>query len=198
MSVTDRECSPADYLATTFAWHAVYTRHQHEKTVARLLSGKGLETFLPLYATVHRWKTGMKQLSLPLFPCYVFVRGPVERWLPVLSTPGVHAVVAFGGRPAMISRLEIDAVRTVVEGAVKAEPHPFIKCGDRVRIKAGPLEGIEGILLRKKSQWKLLLSVEMLERSVAVEIDGSTAEKVSVSKACTRWFPNQAQAHSRA
>ncbi len=178
-------------MISTVPWYALHTRHQHEKTVARLLMGKGFESFLPLYATVHRWKNGVKQLALPLFPCYVFVRGPVDRWLPVLTTPGIHSVVGFGGMPAVIPRSEIEAVRRVVESTAKAEPHPFIKCGDRVRIKSGSLEGLEGVLLRKKSQWKLLLSVEMLERSVAVEIDASMAERVyvAVSRRAPSWLP---------
>jgi transcription antitermination factor NusG len=163
----------------TFFWHALYTRHQHEKTVARLLAGKGFETFLPLYSALHRWKNGVKQLSVPLFPGYVFLRGPLERWLPVLTTPGIHTVVGFGGKPAMIPRSEIEAIRRVVESSVRAEPHPFIRCGDRVRIKSGPLQGLEGVLLRKKGQWKLLLSVEMLERSVAVEVDVTAVESVT-------------------
>ncbi len=182
----------------SIAWYALYTRHQHEKTVARLLTGKGFETFLPLYPAVHRWKNGAKQLALPLFPCYVFLRGPLDRWLPILTTPGIHTVVGFGGKPAMIPRSEIDALRRVVESSLKAEPHPFIKRGDRVRIKAGPLEGLEGNLLRKNNQWKLILSVEMLERSVAVEVDVSVVERASVSKPrlAPRWLPTNALTHS--
>src|SRR5215472_12082692 len=136
----------------SFVWHALYTRHQHEKTVAKLLTGKGFDTFLPLYTAAQCWKDRVKQLSLPLFPCYVFLRGPLERWLPVLATPGIHTVVGFGGQVAMIPSSEIEAIRRVVESSFKAEPHPFIKCGDRVRIKRGPLQGIEGVLLRKKNQ----------------------------------------------
>jgi hypothetical protein len=83
-------------------WYALYTRHQHEKTVAELLTVKGFDTFLPLYTAAHCWKDRVKQLSLPLFPCYVFLRGPLERWLPVLTTPGIHTVVGFGGQVAMI------------------------------------------------------------------------------------------------
>ena len=179
-------------------WYAIHTRHQHEKTVARLLDGKGFETFLPLYSAVHRWKTGVKELSLPLFSCYVFLRGPLDRWLPVLTTPGIHTVVGFGGKPAMIPRSEIEAVRRVVESSIKAEPHPFIKCGDRVRIKAGPLQGLEGVLLRKKNLWKLLLSVEMLERSVAVEVDAYMVERVNAPKPrfAPYWLPTNVPAQS--
>jgi transcription antitermination factor NusG len=167
---------------TTLVWYALYTRHQHEKHVASALSGKGFEVFLPLYTAVHRWKDRDKQLSLPLFPCYLFLRNPFDRWTPILATPGVHSVVGFAGQPAMIHCSEIEAVRRVVESPMKAEPHPFLKCGDRVRLRAGPLRGLEGILLRKKNLWKLLVSVEMLQRSVAVEVDASIVERVYVSK----------------
>lgn len=173
---------PASAAGDSFIWHALYTRHQHEKTVATMLTRKGFETFLPLYATAHRWRDRVKQLSLPLFPCYVFVRGPVDRWLPVLVTPGVHSIVACGAAPGIIPGSEIEAIRRVVESQVKAEPYPHIRCGDRVRIKAGALEGLEGILVRKKDQWKLVLSVEMLERSVAVEVDASIVERVSATR----------------
>ena len=166
----------------SFAWYALYTRHQHEKHVAQALAGKGLEVFLPLYTAVHRWKDRDKKLSLPLFPCYVFLQSPIERWQPVLSTPGVHSVLGFAGKPAMISRAEIEAVRKVVGSSVMAEPHPFLKCGDRVRLTAGPLQGLEGLLVRKRNLWKLVVSVEMLQRSVAVEIDASMVEPVSVPK----------------
>jgi transcription antitermination factor NusG len=190
--------TPEEALDLTFAWYALYTRHQHEKTVAHLLTGKGFETFLPLYTAFHRWKNGVQQLSLPLFPGYVFLQSPVERWLPVLTTPGIHSIVGFGGTPAMIPRSEIEAIRRVIESPVNAEPHPFIKCGDRARIIAGPLQGLEGVLLRKKNQWKFLLSVEMLERSVAVEVDALMVERVYVAKPrlAPRWLPTNAPAHS--
>ena len=159
-------------------WYALYTRHQHEKRVHQILTGKGFQSFLPLYETAHQWKDRVKRVSLPLFPCYVFLQGPLTQWLPVLTTPGIHTVVGFGGQPASISGAEIDAIRCVVENSVKVEPHPFLRCGDRVRVMAGPLRGLEGILLRKKNWCKLLLSVEMLQRSVAVEIDAAMVQRV--------------------
>jgi transcription antitermination factor NusG len=172
-------------------WHALYTRHQHERTVAKSLSAKGFEVFLPLYNAVHRWKDCDKQVLLPLFPCYVFLRGPCARWLPILTTPGIHSVVAFSGGPAMIPSEEIHSIRRAVDGPLKVEPHPFIRCGDRVRLKAGPLHGLEGILIRKKSLWKLLVSIEMLQRSVAVEVDASTIERISSPKPTltSQWLP---------
>jgi transcription antitermination factor NusG len=164
------------------AWYAVHTRHQHEKNVARVLANKGFEAFLPLYTAVHRWKDRDKQLVLPLFPCYVFLRSPLERWQPVLTTPGVHSVLGFGGQHSMIPSWEIESIRRMVGSPLKAEPHPYLKCGDRIRVRAGALQGLEGILVRKKSIWKLLVSVEMLQRSVAVEVDASMVERLSSPK----------------
>ena len=160
-------------------WYALYTRHQHEKNVARSLSCKGLEVFLPLYTAVHRWKDRDKQLSLPLFPCYIFLRNPTERWQSILATPGVYSLVGFAKRPATIACDEINAVKRVVGSSLNLEPHPFLQCGDRVRLMAGPLEGLEGLLVRKKSTWKLVVSVEMLQRAVAVEVDATMVERVA-------------------
>ncbi len=157
-------------------WYALYTRHQHEKTVAGFLSNKGFEVFLPLYSVVHQWKDRAKHLSLPLYPCYVFLRGGLDRRLQILTTPGVHGVVGTSDGPSPIPDAEIDAVRQVVESPLRVEPHPFLKCGDRVRVKSGPLQGIEGILARNKNLFRLVLSVELLQKSVAVEVDISVVE----------------------
>jgi len=161
------------------SWYALYTRHQHEKCVHQALMGKGFASFLPLYTTAHQWKDRVKRVSLPLFPCYVFVRGPLVQWLPILTTPGVHSVVACAGRPAVISCEEIESIRRAIESPAKVEPHPFLRCGDRVRVIAGPLRGLEGLLIRKKNWCKLLLSIEMLQRSVAVEVDAAMVERVN-------------------
>ena len=160
------------------AWHAVYTRHQHEKSVARSLAQKEFDVFLPLYRVIHRWKDRTKDISLPLFPCYVFLRGNIDRRLDLLTTPGVNYVLSTGGQPAQIAEREMDAIRLVVESNLAAEPYPFLRCGDRVRIRSGPLTGIEGILIRKKTSLRLVLSVTLLERSVAVEVDGINVERV--------------------
>jgi len=165
------------------AWHALFTRHQHEKCIAHILSSKGFEVFLPLYWTIHRWKDRSKQLCLPLFPSYVFLRGGLQRQLDILTTPGVHFVVASGSRFADIPEEEINAIRKIVESFTRVEPHPFLKCGDHVRVKHGPLTGVEGILIRKRNGFRLVVSVEILGRSVAAEIDSSSVECVSVGKA---------------
>jgi transcription antitermination factor NusG len=160
-------------------WHALYTRHQHEKAVAQALSGKGFDAFLPQYRAVHRWKDREKELLLPLFPNYVFVHGGLDRMLMLVTTPGVHSLVSWGGRPANIPPEEIEAVRRLIESSYQVEPHPFLRCGDRVRIKSGPLEGIEGILVRKTRGYRLVLSVEMLSKSASVEVDTSMVERLS-------------------
>ena len=159
-------------------WNAVYTRHQHEKSVAESLAGSGFEVFLPTYKTVRQWADRKKQLSLPLFPCYVFLQSSFERRLQVLSTPGVHFVVMFAGQPAAIPDSEIDAIRKAVESKFRVEPHPFLKCGDWVRVTSGPLTDVEGILVRKKSSYRLILSAELLGKSIAVEIDAFSVKPI--------------------
>ena len=160
-------------------WYALYTRHRHEKAVAHILASKGFETFLPLYSAARKWSDRMKVLSLPLFPCYVFLHGGVDRRMDIMTTPGVHAVVSNAGQPAAIPATEMDAVRRAVESGSRAEPHPLLKCGNWVRVKCGPLAGIEGILVRKKSLYRLILSVEMLGKAVAVEVDAFLVDQLS-------------------
>jgi transcription antitermination factor NusG len=160
-------------------WHAIYTRHQHEKTVAQILAYRGFDVFLPLYVTVHRWKDRDKKLSLPLFPCYVFLKGGLERRLDIVSTPGMYSFVGTEHGPSVVPTVEIDAIRRAVESSVRVEPHPFLKCGDRVRVKSGPLHGVEGILTRKKNLYRLVLSVELLGQAVALDVDGYLVEKLS-------------------
>ena len=164
--------------APSGAWYALYIRHQHEKAVAVSLEGKGYQVFLPLYDAVHRWKDRTKLLSLPLFPCYVFLRTGGRAWLPVLTTPGVHMVVSCSGLPTPIPETEIDAIRRVVESCGLVEPHPFLRTGDWVRVRSGPLADIEGILVRKKSKFRLVLSVEMLGKSASVEVDLASVERI--------------------
>lgn len=157
-------------------WFAIYTRHQHEKTIAKSLERNDVEVFLPLYDVLRQWKDRKKRLALPLFPSYVFLRCPYEQHLKVLTTPGVHSFVSFGGRPAPIPVAEIDAIRRAVDSKFPVEPHPFLHIGDRVRVKAGPLEGVEGILLRKKGSDRLILSAELLAKSISVQIDAFSVE----------------------
>jgi len=160
-------------------WWAVYTRHQHEKTVVEHLSANGIETFLPVYQVVRQWKDRKKHLSLPLFPCYVFVRGSFERRVQVVSAPGVFCIVSIAGHPAPIPTTQIDAIQLAVGSSLRVEPHPFLRCGDWVRIKSGPLIDVEGILIRKKGSYRLILSAELLQKSLAVEVDAFSVEPLA-------------------
>src|SRR5579859_1566789 len=161
------------------SWYALYTRHQHEKTVDQLLTNKGFNTFLPLYATSHNWKDRTKSLSLPLFPCYVFLKGGIERRLQILTTPGIYGLVSSAGQPAAIPEVEIEAIRRVVESGVRVETHPYLKCGNWVRVKCGPLTGVEGILVRKKNISRLVLSVEILGTAAAIEVAALQVEAIT-------------------
>ena len=159
-------------------WYAVCTRHQHERVAARILMDKAFEVFLPLYKARRKWQDRIKEISVPLFPGYLFVREGLDRWLQILSTAGVSSIVSCGGRPAAIPFSEIEAVRQIVESTLRVEPHPFLKSGDWVRVKYGPIAGVEGILLRKKNAARLVLSVEMLGKSAAVEVDATHVERI--------------------
>ena len=161
------------------SWFALYTRHQHEKMVDQVLTNKGFSTFLPLYATTHNWKDRTKSLTLPLFPCYVFLKGGIERRLQILTTPGVYGLVSSAGQPAAIPDIEIEAIRRVVESGAHVEAHPYLKCGNWVRVKSGPLTGIEGILVRKKNISRLVLSVEILGTAAAIEVAALQVEAIN-------------------
>ena len=160
-------------------WYAVCTRHQHEKSAARIMEYKDIEVFLPLYKARHRWKDRIKEVSVPLFPGYLFVREGLKRWLAILSTPGVSSIVSSGSQPVAIPFLEIEGIKRVVESTLRVEPHPFLKSGDRVRVKCGPIAGVEGILIRHKNVARLVLSVELLGNSAAVEVDAADVERIS-------------------
>lgn len=168
-------------------WWALYTKHQHERQVADTLEAKGFEVFLPLYESLRRWKDRRKLLSLPLFPGYVFVRGTGDRRLGIVSTPGVHMILTRGDAAAVIPDEEIEAIRRTLDAKFAVEPHPYLKSGDRVRVKRGALEGIEGVLVRKKNLFRLVLSVEMLAQSVCMEIDATDIEPVRSKTAGAGW-----------
>lgn len=159
-------------------WYALFTRYQHEKTVALGLSNKNHDVYLPVYRAVHRWQDRDKQLLLPLFPCYVFLRGWLDRQLQILTTPGVIHIVGWGGRPASIPDSQLDAVRQMLASGSRVESHPYLQCGDRVQVKSGPLTGLQGILDRKKGVTRLVVSLELLGRSAAVEIDALNVERI--------------------
>lgn len=157
-------------------WYAAWTRSRHEKTVAEQLERKSVETFLPLYETVRQWKNGRHRVALPLFPGYAFVRIALRDRLEVLKVPGVVRLVGFNGTPTPLGDEEIESLRRALAEGVRAEPHPFLTIGRRVRITAGPLQGAEGILIRKKGAFRVVLSIDLIRRSVAAEVDSSRLE----------------------
>ena len=153
------------------SWYAIHTRSRHEKSVSTQLLGKEIETFLPLYRTVHRWRNGRHRVELPLFPGYAFVRiAPTDR-LEVLKVPGVVRLVGFNGTPTPLEDEEIEGLRRALSAGVGAAPHPYLRVGRRVRITAGPLAGREGILVRRQGTTRVVLSIDLIQRSVLVDVE---------------------------
>jgi len=165
--------APARIVQEHAPWFAAYTWAHHEKQVASQLKDRRIECFLPFYRAVHRWKDRRKELDIPLFPGYVFVQHPPEDRLRVLQVPGVVRFVSFGGRPAPVDNAEIESLRSGIGNGIRAEPHPYLKIGRRVRVKHGPMAGTEGILVRKKDQLRVVISVDLIMRSVALEIEAA-------------------------
>lgn len=157
-------------------WYAAYTSANHEKKVAEQLGVREVEHFLPVYESLRRWKDRRVRLQLPLFPGYVFVRMALRDRLRVQQVPGVARLVGFDGTPAALPEEEMEALRSSLARGVRAEPHPFLKIGRRVKVKSGPMEGLQGILKRRKGESRLVVSVELIQRAMAVEIDESDLE----------------------
>jgi len=157
--------------AQRVCWYALYTFPRHEKRVAEQIEKREISCFLPLYRSVRRWKDRRKELELALFPGYVFVRVAIQEKLEVLKLPGVVRLVTFNGQPAALPDNELESLRRGLAGRVRMMPHPYLHVGRRVRLKSGPMAGLEGILRRRKEGLRLIVSVEILMRAVAVEVD---------------------------
>jgi transcriptional antiterminator NusG len=160
-----------DTLAEQLPWYGIRTRSNHERVAAMVLRGKGYEPYVPLYSHVRRRAGALIESELPLFPGYVFCRFDAKKRLPILMTTGVISVLSFGKEPVAIPDEEIEAVRAVLRSGLPAEPCPYLREGQRVRVTYGSLDGVEGILVKKKSQFRMIVSVTMLQRSISVEID---------------------------
>jgi transcriptional antiterminator NusG len=152
-------------------WYALSVKHQHERRAEIALGWKGFEALAPTYRARRQWSDRAKNLDLPLFSGYVFCRFDFDERIPVLDTPGVARIVGFGNGPAPVADEEIAAIKIVVESRLPVRPWPHLKPGDRVRVEDGPLRGVEGILLKEKESLRLVLSVELLQRSIAVELE---------------------------
>ena len=162
----------------TSEWFALQVRTRWERTTATLLHGKGYETFLPTYKIRHRWARHLKEVEAPLFPGYVFCSFDVQKRLPILITPGVIAVVSRGKTPVPVDRSELDALRAAANSGIAAQPWPYLEIGQRIRIEDEALQGLEGILISFKGSHRVVLSVSLLCRSVALDIDRSRVRPI--------------------
>jgi transcription antitermination factor NusG len=156
-------------------WYAAYTVPRHERAVAQQLGLRQVETYLPLYLSPRQWADRRVLVQMPLFPGYVFVRVSLSERIRVLEHPSVLRLVTFGGRPAPLPDGEIQRLRAALELG-KAEPFPFLTPGRRVRVKSGPLAGLEGMILRRKGRMRLVVSVEAIHRSIIFDLDAPDLE----------------------
>lgn len=157
-------------------WYAAYTCANREKKAAAEISRRGVESFLPSYHTTRRWSDRRVELEMPLFPGYVFVHLALHDRLKVLQVPGVARLVGFGGLPVALPDEQIDRLRAGLNGWLRPEPHPFLTVGRRVRVKRGPLAGMTGILLRRKGKFRLVISIDLIQRAMAVDADIADVE----------------------
>lgn len=160
-------------------WYAVQTRARNEKVISERLQEQGLTTFLPLVTEVHRWSDRKKKVELPLFSCYVFAKleaGNNDERMRVYRTGGVFGIVSMRGEAIPIPDEQIEALRTVVTQQIPFSAHPYLKIGQRVRIRGGSLDGVEGVLLSRSGDRTLIISVEAIQRSLAVRVEGYDVE----------------------
>jgi transcription antitermination factor NusG len=156
-------------------WYTAYTLSRHEKAVAQQLGLRQVESYLPLYLSPRRWADRRALVQVPLFPGYVFVRISERERILVLEHPSVIRLVTFNGRPTPLPHGEIERLRAALE-LCQAEPFPFLIPGKRIRIRSGPLTGLEGTILRRKSRMRLVVSVEAIQRSIIFDLDGADLE----------------------
>ena len=152
-------------------WFAILARSGREKYATMLLENAGFECFLPISKSTRKWSDRMKDVEVPLFPGYLFCRMNPNDRLPVLTTPGVIQIAGIGKMPIPVEENEIAAVRQIEKSGLSAMPWPYLRVGNTARIEEGPLRGVSGIVVKIKSALKLVLSIELLQRSIAVEID---------------------------
>ena len=166
---------------STTNWYGIRVRSRFEQVTFSALEARDLEVFLPLVRQRRRWSDRMKEISLPLFPGYVFCRLNLERRIRVLDSPGVVNIVGFGNRPAPIPDDEIEAIKVMLRSSLPILPHPFLASGQKIRIDHGPLAGAEGVVVELKEQYHLVASVTLFQRSVSVELERDWVEPVRSS-----------------
>lgn len=168
---TNRELTSQTGTLAALPWYALQVRGRHERVVAEHLASQGFEWFLPLCKERKRWSDRIKEVESPLFPGYLFCRFDAQNRLPILKTPGLVQIVGYNRQPISVDEGEIAAIQTLVASGVPNQPCSFVEIGDPVRIESGPLRGLQGILVESRGHHKFVLSVTLLQRSVAVEID---------------------------
>lgn len=166
-------------------WRALTVRSRHEKVASESLRGRGLEEFLPLYRSKRAWSDRSKVVDLPLFPGYVFCRIADAQRVLAVSSPGVTSIVGFGGKDAEVAEHELDGVRRMLTAGVPLEPWPYVRAGNVVEIRTGPLTGLRGEVVREKGLWRLVVNVEMLQRSVSAELE---RDMVQALEPCRREY----------
>ncbi len=159
-------------------WYAVYTFPRHEKTVAAQLRIKSVESYLPVFERMNRWKDRMARVQLPLFPSYVFVRIPLRERVKVLESSGVLRFVGFNGHPTPLPEGEIESLKSYLSFR-KAEPFPYLIAGKRVEVKAGPLAGLEGVVVRRKGRMRIVVSIDSIQRSIALELEAADVRLIA-------------------
>ena len=169
---------PANFDGMRYPWFALQVKTRHEVGVSDHLQGKGYEWFLPLYKSRRRWSDRVKEVDAPLFPGYLFCRFNPNDRLPILKTPGVTQIVGYNHVPIPVDEQEIAAIRRLVVSGVPNFPCAYLEVGSKVRIDVGALRGLEGILMDVKGKRRLVLSITLLQRSVAVEIDSDAVSLV--------------------
>lgn len=184
--------SGASDMRGTSPWFALQVRTRHEIGVAKFLSGRGYNPFLPLYQNRRRWSDRVKVVEEPLFPGYLFCRFDLNNRLPILTTPGVIQVVGFNRIPFPVDEAEIGAIRNLVASGFPSKPWPYLQVGNRVQIDSGPLGGLEGLLVELRGSHRLVVSVTLLQRSVAVEIDSALVS--ALRRTPEKHVPQQARA----
>jgi transcription antitermination factor NusG len=154
-------------------WVAAYTKPRHEKRIAEFLQQRRISFFLPMYCSRCKWKDGSKKiLELPLFPSYIFINIPLANKVSVLEIPGVLSIVSRGRTPVSLSDQEIEIIRKGLQVS-KAEPHPYLVAGERVRMKSGPFTNLEGVLLRKSNGYRVVVTLQDFVRSIVIEVEES-------------------------
>ncbi len=152
------------------AWYALTVRPQHERAVELALTARGLTTYLPLFETVKKWSDRFKKLVVPLFPGYIFCRFDTSSRVQVLKTPGVISIVSTGQTPTPVPDAQVEAVQKMLASGSPVEPCAYLKEGERVRIEEGPMAGVEGILLEVRDACRLVVGIELFQRSVSVQV----------------------------